>query len=136
LEINIIFLIIKFLQIKKVKNISYTLKIKNISLTNEFPFKNNVIPDFSLWIEIHRSKVNPCKAKTKYFFCFFLLAIFYFLGKINILKHHIYFTRLIKGIILRQGLWGANTFPTRNQLRNSNPVSQTFPYLWFFHIFQ
>jgi len=50
------------------------------------------------------------------------------LGKINILKITFDFDYLIKGIVLRQALWGANTFPTRNRLPNSFLVRRLIPY--------
>jgi len=57
---------------------------------------------------------------------FFLYIIF--LGKINILKTTFDFDYLIKGTVLRQTLWGANTFPTRNRLPNSFLVRRLIPY--------
>jgi len=66
---------------------------------------------------------------------FFLYIIF--LEKINILKTTFDFDYLIKGIVLRQALWGANTFPTRNRLPNSFLVRRLIPYSFFsfFHSF-
>ena len=50
------------------------------------------------------------------------------MGKIHILKTTFDFDYLIKGTVLRQALWGANTFPTRNRLPNSFLVRRLIPY--------
>ena len=60
------------------------------------------------------------------------LIIFYiyiiFLGKINILKTTLDFDYLIKGTVLKQALWGVNTFPTCNRLPNSFLFRRLIPY--------
>jgi len=52
----------------------------------------------------------------KNIFISFVHLLYYFLGKVNILKNHITFAHLIKGTVLGRALWGANTFPTLNRL--------------------
>jgi len=42
-----------------------------------------------------------------------------------------YFTYLVKGTALRRALWGANTFPTRNRLSDSESGFVNLPYLIF-----
>jgi len=72
--------------------------------------------------------INPRRAlKDKKIFLFLLYTLlYYFLGKINILKNHITVAHLIKGTVLGRTLWGANTFPTRNRLLDlKSDFSQT-----------
>jgi len=58
------------------------------------------------------------------------------LGKINVLKNHITFAHLIKGIVLGRALWGANTFSTRNRLPDpKSGFSQTLLFFMVFHSF-
>ena len=73
------------------------------------------------------------KNQNKMFLFLLYILLYYFLGKINILKNYITFAHLIKGTVLRRALWG--TFPTRNRLLDPKSVfSQTLLFLWFFII--
>jgi len=59
------------------------------------------------------------------FVCVFLFCLIFW-GTTHILNIKFYLAYLIKeGTVLRQALWGANTFPTRNRLPNPNLVSMT-----------
>jgi len=44
------------------------------------------------------------------------------------LKNYTQVTYLIKGTVLGQALWGANTFPTRNQLPDFKSGFVNLPY--------
>jgi len=59
-----------------------------------------------------------------------------FWGKINIFKTTFDFAHLIKGTVLGQALWGANTFPTHNRFTSSSVVRRPFFILFLvFHSF-
>jgi len=56
------------------------------------------------------------------------IILYYFLGKINILKNYLTFADLIKSTVLVWALCGTNTFPTSNRLPTQNLVFCAFFY--------